>query len=209
MRRKNNSTYIIEKLNELYPNAHCELIHHNSFELLIAVILSAQTTDERVNSVTPILFNNYPDALSLSKAKKEDVENIIKPIGLYKNKANNIIETSKLLVSKNNGKVPNCREDLESLKGVGRKTANIILSNCFNVPAFAVDTHVSRVSKRLMIANKDDDVYTIEEKLMKYFPKESWGKLHHQFIFFGRYKCKAIKPDCLECPFAKICKKDY
>lgn len=201
------SNLIIKELDKLYPNAHCELNHRNNFELLIAVILSAQTTDERVNSVTPILFKKYPDSFKLAKADIKDVENIIKPIGLYKNKALNIINTSKTLVLKFNGEVPNKREDLESLNGVGRKTANIILSNCFNVPAFAVDTHVSRVSKRLGIANKDDDVKQIEEKLMNYFPKKNWSKLHHQFIFFGRYKCKAIKPDCLDCPFTKICDK--
>lgn len=204
---KKNSKFIIEKLNELYPNAHCELNHRNNFELLIAVILSAQTTDERVNSVTPILFEKYEDCYKLAKANREEVENIIKPIGLYKNKANNIIKTSVQLVTLFNGQVPNNREDLESLSGVGRKTANIILSNCFDSPAFAVDTHVSRVSKRLQIALKDDDVLIIEKKLMNYFPKEYWGKLHHQFIFFGRYKCKAIKPECIDCPFSKICDK--
>lgn len=201
------SSFIIKKLDELYPNARCELIHNNPFELLIAVILSAQTTDERVNSVTPLLFNKYPDAYKLAKAKLNDVEKIIKPIGLYKNKAKNIIETSNILALKYDGKVPNNREDLESLKGVGRKTANIILSNCFDIPAFAVDTHVSRVSKRLGIANKEDDVNQIEEKLMNFFPKKYWGKLHHQFIFFGRYKCKAIKPICDNCPFIKACDK--
>ena len=137
----------------------------------------------------------------------KDVENIIKPIGLYHNKAINIINLSKQLVDKYNGKVPNNREELESLSGVGRKTCNVVLNNCFDEPTFAVDTHVSRVSKRLRIANKDDNVKKIEEKLMNYFPRDSWGKLHHQFIFFGRYKCKAIKPDCLDCPFEAICDK--
>lgn len=201
------SNFIIKELDKLYPNACCELIHHNNFELLIAVILSAQTTDERVNEVTPLLFEKYPNAKYLAKANIKDVENIIKPIGLYKNKALNIINTSKILMDKYNGEVPSNREKLESLNGVGRKTANIILSNCFNVPAFAVDTHVSRVSKRLGIANKDDDVKQIEEKLMIFFDKKYWTKLHHQFIFFGRYKCKAIKPDCVDCPFIKICDK--
>lgn len=204
---KRNSEYIIEQLNILYPDAHCELNHQNDFELLIAVILSAQTTDERVNGVTKELFDKYDDAYKLANANREDVERIIKPIGLYKNKAKNIIETSKQLVEKFDGKVPNKRKELESLSGVGRKTCNIILSNCFDIPAFAVDTHVTRVSKRLGIALKDDDVNTIEKKLMNYFPKQYWGKLHHQFIFFGRYKCKAIKPDCIDCPFTKICDK--
>ena len=200
-----NSTYIIRQLDILYPDAHCELVHKNDFELLIAVVLSAQTTDERVNSVTPSLFKKYPDAHILSKAKLPDVEKIIRPIGLYHSKAINIIRLSASLVNDFAGKVPDNREDLESLPGVGRKTANVILSNCFEVPAFAVDTHVSRVSKRLGIADSDDDVKTIEEKLMNYFPQDKWGKLHHQLIFFGRYKCKAIKPECQDCPFRKLC----
>lgn len=204
---KSSSDYIIKSLNKLYPNAKCELIYSNNFELLIAVVLSAQTTDERVNSVTPILFKKYKNAKALSKAKLTDVEKIIKPIGLYHTKSKNIIALSKDLVVKYNGEVPNTREQLEDLKGVGRKTCNIILSNCFDIPAFAVDTHVSRVSKRLLIAKKDDDVKVIEKKLMKYFPIESWNRLHHQFIFFGRYKCKAIKPECKDCPFIKTCGK--
>ena len=195
----------MKKLDELYPDAHCELNHKSDFELLIAVVLSAQTTDERVNSVTPFLFAKYPDAFKLSNARQSDVEEIIKPIGLYRNKAINIIKLSKILVNEFDGIVPSDRKDLESLPGVGRKTANVILSNCFDVPAFAVDTHVSRVSKRLGIADDEDDVEKIEEKLMNYFPKDKWGKLHHQFIFFGRYKCKAAKPDCDDCPLKKIC----
>lgn len=201
----NNSKLIINSLDKLYPNAKCELKHASHFQLLVAVVLSAQTTDVKVNSVTKVLFKKYPNALSLSKANLNDVESIIKPLGLYHNKAINIIELSKILVDKYNGKVINDRHILESLPGVGRKTCNVILSNCFNVPAFAVDTHVARVSKRLCIANEDDDVKTIEEKLMNLFPSESWCKLHHQFIFFGRYKCKAINPNCLDCPLKKIC----
>lgn len=204
---KNNSKLIIEGLNDLFPNAKCELKHRSHFQLLIAVILSAQTTDERVNSVTPELFSKYPDAKSLAKASTNEVERIIKPIGLYKNKAKNIIEASKIIAKQYKNKVPKTRKDLEALPGVGRKTCNVVLNNCFDLPAFAVDTHVSRVSKRLKIAAVDDDVKLVEEKLMTYFPKEYWGKLHHQFIFFGRYKCKAIKPECDDCPFIAICDK--
>ena len=199
------SNYIIKHLDKMFPNAKCELNHNNDFQLLIAVVLSAQTTDERVNSVTPILFKKYKDAKALSKANLKDVEKIIKPIGLYHNKAINIINLSKQLINKFNGIVPNNRDDLESLTGVGRKTCNVILNNCFDAPAFAVDTHVSRVSKRLTIADNNDDVETIEEKLMTYFPKKLWGKLHHQFIFFGRYKCKAKNPICSDCPFKDFC----
>ena len=197
--------FIITELDKLFADAHCELVHHSNFELLIAVVLSAQTTDERVNSVTPVLFRKYPDARKLSKAKLSDVEKIIKPIGLYHNKAINIIKIAEKLVSDFDGEVPEKREELESLPGVGRKSANVVLNNCFEVPAFAVDTHVSRVSKRLGIADEYDDVGEIERKLMKFFPEDKWGKLHHQFIFFGRYKCKAKNPDCSDCPFKKIC----
>ena len=199
--------YIIESLNKLYPNAECELRHKNNFELLIAVVLSAQTTDASVNKVTPALFAKFPDAKALANAEIDDVIACIKSIGLYQNKSKNIISLSKQLVERFAGEVPSSREELESLDGVGRKTCNVILINCFDYPAFAVDTHVSRVSKRLMIAKKDDDVLTIEKKLMKFFPKDLWGKLHHQFIFFGRYKCKAKNPDCEDCPFKDNCRK--
>ena len=199
--------YIIESLNKLYPNAECELRHKNNFELLIAVVLSAQTTDASVNKVTPALFAKFPDAKALANAEIDDVIACIKSIGLYQNKSKNIISLSKQLVERFAGEVPSSREELESLDGVGRKTCNVIISNCFDYPAFAVDTHVSRVSKRLMIAKKDDDVLTIEKKLMKFFPKDLWGKLHHQFIFFGRYKCKAKNPDCEDCPFKDNCRK--
>lgn len=206
--KRSSKEYIIENLNRLYPDAHCELNHKDSFELLIAVVLSAQTTDVSVNRVTPALFEKYPDAISLSEASEEDVMRLIHSIGLYKNKSRNIINLAKELVKRFDGEVPSKREELESLPGVGRKTANVVLSNCFDYPAFAVDTHVSRVSKRLMIARKDDAVLTIEKKLMKFFPRNCWSRLHHQFIFFGRYKCKAKNPECTDCPFRDSCRKD-
>lgn len=206
--KRSSKEYIIENLNRLYSDAHCELNHKDSFELLIAVVLSAQTTDVSVNRVTPALFEKYPDAISLSEASEEDVMRLIHSIGLYKNKSRNIINLAKELVKRFDGEVPSKREELESLPGVGRKTANVVLSNCFDYPAFAVDTHVSRVSKRLMIARKDDDVLTIEKKLMKFFPRNCWSRLHHQFIFFGRYKCKAKNPECTDCPFRDSCRKD-
>ena len=206
--KRSSKEYIIENLDRLYPDAHCELNHKDSFELLIAVVLSAQTTDVSVNRVTPALFEKYPDAISLSEASEEDVMRLIHSIGLYKNKSRNIINLAKELVKRFNGEVPSKREELESLPGVGRKTANVVLSNCFDYPAFAVDTHVSRVSKRLMIARKDDDVLTIEKKLMKFFPRNCWSRLNHQFIFFGRYKCKAKNPECTDCPFRDSCRKD-
>ena len=199
------SDSIINALNELYPDAHCELNYRNDFELLIAVSLSAQTTDVRVNSVTPELFSRYPGPKELAEAEQADVEEIIRPIGLYRNKAKNIIALANDLMDKYDGHVPNDRTSLEGLRGVGRKTANIILNNCFDVPAFAVDTHVSRVAKRLQIADPEDDVLEIEKKLMDFFPEQYWGKLHHQMIFFGRYKCKAVKPECMDCPLKNYC----
>ena len=206
--KRSSKEYIIENLDRLYPDALCELNHKDSFELLIAVVLSAQTTDVSVNRVTPALFEKYPDAISLSEASEEDVMRLIHSIGLYKNKSRKIINLAKELVKRFDGEVPSKREELESLPGVGRKTANVVLSNCFDYPAFAVDTHVSRVSKRLMIARKEDDVLTIEKKLMKFFPRNCWSRLHHQFIFFGRYKCKAKNPECTDCPFRDSCRKD-
>lgn len=202
---KKKSNLIIETLNNLYPDGKCELLYNNDFELLIAVVLSAQTTDGRVNQVSSLLFQKYPGPFELAVAKNSDVENIIKPIGLYHNKAANIINLSKCLVNNYDGKVPDNREDLEKLPGVGRKTAGIILSNCFNTPAFAVDTHVERVAKRLKIAFDSDSPIQIEEKLMSYFPKKLWGRLHHQFVLFGRYHCKAKNPLCSDCPLKQIC----
>ena len=200
-----NDQLIMNALDELYPDAHCELDHRSNYELLIAVVLSAQTTDKRVNSVTPELFSRFPDAKSLAKADLKEVEEIIRPIGLYHSKAVNIMKLADILWLKYDGQVPDQREELESLPGVGRKTANVILSNCFDVPAFAVDTHVSRVARRLKIADPEDDVLQIEKKLMAYFPEDKWGKLHHQFIFFGRYRCKAVRPECGDCPLQTIC----
>ncbi len=196
---------IMEALNHMFPHANIELNHKNHFELLIAVVLSAQTTDVSVNKVTPQLFQNYPTAQTLSLAKQEDVERLIQTIGLFRNKAKNIIELSKKLVDMYQGEVPQKREELESLPGVGRKTTNVVLSHAFGIPAIAVDTHVERVSKRLGLAKIVDSVLTVENKLMKKFPKPSWHKLHHQLIFFGRYHCLAKKPKCHSCPLYDVC----
>ncbi|MGE4320946.1 MAG: endonuclease III [Acholeplasmataceae bacterium] len=198
--------HILEVLNMMYPDAHVELTHKNNFELLVAVVLSAQTTDISVNKVTPSLFNTYPDAYHLSQAHPKDVETYIKSIGLYKNKSTNIVNLAKALVEKHDGKVPGDRKSLEALPGVGRKTANVVLSNAFNIPALAVDTHVARVSKRLGLAKIDDDVLEIEKKLNRKIPKAYWTKVHHQLIFFGRYHCLAKNPKCGDCPLFDICK---
>ena len=196
---------IVNELEKMYPQAHCELEYKKDYELLIATVLSAQCTDKRVNEVTKELWKKY-DIFSLAKAKNSEIEKIIHSVGSYTKKANYLIEIAKSLVENDQGTVPNNREYLESLPGVGRKTCNVVLSNIYNIPAIAVDTHVERVSKRLRLAYEKDNVRQVEEKLMKKFPKEKWSKLHHQFVLFGRYKCKAIKPECENCPFLKICK---
>lgn len=198
---------IISYLNELFPNPQCELIYNKDYELLISVMLSAQTTDKRVNMVTSMLYNKYPTLDDLSKADINDIISIIKPIGTYIKKASNIINISKSLIDNYNGIVPNDRKYLESLPGVGRKTANVVLSNLFNEPCIAVDTHVARVSKRLGLARANDDVLTIEKKLNKKFKKEELVTLHHSLVLFGRYYCKAIKPLCENCKLKDICKK--
>lgn len=197
---------IEDYLDELFPNPKCELEYHKDYELLIAVVLSAQTTDKRVNSVTPILFEKYPSLEELSKAELEDIMKIIKPIGTFHKKATFVRDIAKILVENYNGKVPNDRHALEAMPGVGRKTANVVLSNLFDVPAIAVDTHVSRVSKRLGLAKSKDDVSVIEKKLMKKFDKSTWSKRHHQMVLFGRYHCKAMSPNCSECKLRSICK---
>ncbi|MCK9235577.1 MAG: endonuclease III [Acholeplasmataceae bacterium] len=197
--------FILKTLDEMYPNATVELDHRNNFELLISVVLSAQTTDIAVNKITPALFNKYPTPELLAKAKEEDVITYIRTIGLFRNKAKNIIALSKQLIDKHHGQVPSTREDLEALPGVGRKTANVVLSNAFGIPALAVDTHVARVSVRLGFAKPGDSVLTIEKKLMEQIPEEYWQKVHHQFIHFGRYHCLARNPKCYSCPFYDIC----
>lgn len=194
-----NSKEILEKLDKVVPNPVCELNYKKDYELLIATVLAAQSTDKRVNVVTKELFLKY-DIFSLAKASIEDIENIIKPVGTYKRKSIYIIEIANKLVKDYNGKVPNVRNYLENLPGVGRKTCNVVLSNIYNVPTIAVDTHVARVSKRLELT-KSDDVLEIEKDLMNFFPKDKWSKVHHQLVLFGRYTCKSIKPLCDKCPF--------
>lgn len=193
-----------KKLDVMIPDARCELEYSKDYELLIATVLSAQCTDKRVNEVTKVLFDNY-DLNGLAKAEQSDIERIIRSCGSYTKKASYLIEIAKSLMENYNGIVPNDREYLESLPGVGRKTTNVVLSNLFNVPTIAVDTHVERVSKRLRIARKDDSVLTVENKLMKMIPKELWSKSHHQLVLFGRYICKARGPECSKCAFYDDC----
>lgn len=201
-----NNEVIFNYLDELIPEPKCELNYSKDYELLIAVMLSAQTTDKRVNIVTEVLFNKYRSLEELANADIEDVKKIIKSLG-YTKKAYNTIDISKILLEKTNGVVPNDRTFLESLPGVGRKTANVVLGELFHEEVIAVDTHVSRVAIRLGYAKKNDDVYTIEKKLEKKIPKDKRFKLHHQLLLFGRYYCKAIKPECLNCKLKNICKE--
>ena len=198
---------IITYLEELIPEPKCELNYEKDYELLLAVMLSAQTTDKRVNMVTNVLFKKYPNLNKLRTAPLEDIIEIIRPIGTYHKKANNIISIANRLLKETNGIVPNSREFLESLDGVGRKTANVVLSNLFNEPFIAVDTHVSRVSKRLGIACEKDNTLEIEKKLYNFFGNSNMVKLHHQLLLFGRYYCKAVNPSCSNCKLQKYCKE--
>ena len=202
-----NSALIVNYLDSILPDAKCELEYHKDYELLIAVMLSAQTKDSRVNEVTKVLFKKYPSLSKLKEANIEDIKNIIKPLGTYNAKALNIIEISKRLVRDYHGIVPNNREYLESLPGVGHKTANVVLAILFDLDCFAVDTHVKRVSKRLNIAKEDDTLLEIEHKLTKYFKGYKINRLHHQFVLFGRYYCKALNPSCQDCKLKCICNK--
>ena len=201
-----NKTQISEEyIDNLIPNPKCELNYNKDYELLIATMLSAQTTDKRVNEVTDILFKKYDNLEKLRNADIEDIKNIIKPVGTYNKKAKAIIDIAHALKEKNDI-VPNDRKFLESLSLVGRKTTNVVLSNIYHVNCIAVDTHVKRVSIRLNIAKHNDDLLTIENKLNKYFKNQDLSRIHHQLVLFGRYYCKASKPDCNNCELNKICK---
>lgn len=197
---------IIDKLKGMYPDAKCELNHDNPFQLLISTILSAQTTDKKVNEVTKDLYKEYPDLKSFLKIERTDLENRIRKIGLYKNKSKNITELVKKLDSEFNGEVPRTMEELTSLPGVGTKTANVVMSNAFNIPAFAVDTHVFRVSNRIGLA-KASTVEQTEKDLKQNVPKEEWILGHHLLIFHGRRCCVARNPRCDECKINTLC--DY
>ncbi len=205
----NKEKEILNYLNEIIPNPVCELNYNKDYELLIAVMLSAQTKDARVNKVTKVLFNKYDSLKKLKEANIKDIENIIKELGNYHKKSEAIINIAKILDEKYNGKVINNRKALENLPMVGRKTTNVVLSELFNEPTIAVDTHVERVSKRLGLVKKDDDVIKIEEKLKRKFDKNIWSKLHKQFVLFGRYYCTSKKPSCDNCKLQMYCKKEF
>ena len=196
---------ILDRLEKKYPDADCALHHKNVFELLICVVLSAQTTDKRVNMITPDLFARYPDAASLSEADMADVEECIRTIGMYRQKAKNIISLSRILIEKYDGNVPESHEELIRLPGVGRKTANVVMSVGFGHPAIAVDTHVFRVSNRIGLADAEN-VLDTELQLQEKIPVDRWSKAHHLLIFHGRYTCTARKPKCDDCPLTDICR---
>ncbi len=196
---------ILEEIYQMFPNACCELNYRNIFELSIATILSAQTTDKSVNKVTPLLFEKYPTAFELMDACVNDVEEIIRTIGLYKTKSKNIIAFSKKLVEKHNGIVPSNFEELVLLPGVGRKTANVILVEGYKIPRIPVDTHVERVSKRLGLAKSTDSVLKVEEELMKQIDESKYHLGHHLLLFFGRYHCLSKNPKCINCSLKEKC----
>lgn len=198
---------IINYLNDLFPNPKCELNYNKDYELLIAVMLSAQTTDKKVNEVTKILFEEYDSLDKLNKADINSIKKIIMPLGSYNKKSIYIKEISKRLINDFNGKVPNNHKSLESIPGVGHKTANVVLGLLYNIPTFAVDTHVSRVTKRLGLADENDNVDVIEKKMMNVIPKEIQVRTHHQLVLFGRYYCKAVRPTCDNCKLKKYCRR--
>ena len=197
---------ILTELHRMFPNAECELNHTNGFELLTAVMLSAQTTDKSVNQLTENLFKKYKTPQDYVDVELSILETDLKRIGLYKNKAKNLKRMSQKLIQEFHNQVPRSQEQLESLPGVGRKTANVVLSVWFNVPRIAVDTHVERVSKRLKLAYLNDTVRQVEDKLMRKIPKDKWSDTHHKMIFFGRYHCTARNPKCTECTLKEICR---
>ncbi|PFS03643.1 endonuclease III [Bacillus thuringiensis] len=207
MLNKTQIRYCLDTMADMYPEAHCELVHDNPFELVIAVALSAQCTDVLVNKVTRNLFQKYKTPEDYLSVSLEEVQQDIRSIGLYRNKAKNIQKLCRMLLDDYNGEVPSDRDELTKLPGVGRKTANVVVSVAFGIPAIAVDTHVERVSKRLAICRWKDSVLEVEKTLMKKVPMDEWGVTHHRMIFFGRYHCKAQRPQCEECRLLEVCRE--
>ncbi|WP_154836836.1 endonuclease III [Staphylococcus sp. Marseille-Q1834] len=204
---KKKALEMIDVIADMFPDAECELKHDNAFELTIAVLLSAQCTDNLVNKVTRSLFKKYKTPEDYVKVDIEELQEDIRSIGLYRNKSKNIKKLCESLLEKFDGEVPHTHKELESLAGVGRKTANVVMSVAFGEPSLAVDTHVERVSKRLGINRWKDNVTQVEDRLCSIIPKERWSKSHHQLIFFGRYHCIARKPKCEICPLLEDCRE--
>ena len=200
---KAQKTAILGKLEEMYPEAKAELVFSNPYEMLVATMLSAQCTDKQVNKVTPEVFARYPDATAMAEARVEDLYPMVKSCG-FKSKAGNIIAACGIIKEEYGGQVPDTREELTKLPGVGRKTANVVLSNAFGIPAFAVDTHVFRVSNRLGLC-RADTVEETERQMTHLIPEEKWGEAHHWLIWHGRRVCKAQRPLCGECGLRELC----
>ncbi|UOE54184.1 endonuclease III [Bacillus sp. CMF12] len=207
MLNKAQIRYCLDAMGEMFPEAHCELNHSNPFELVIAVALSAQCTDALVNKVTRNLFQKYKTPQDYLNVSIEELQEDIRSIGLYRNKAKNIQKLCRLLLDEYEGVVPRDRDELTKLPGVGRKTANVVVSVAYGVPAIAVDTHVERVSKRLAFCRWKDSVLEVEKALMKKVPMDEWSITHHRMIFFGRYHCKAQNPQCEICPLLDLCRE--
>jgi endonuclease-3 len=193
-------------LDELFPSPKCELTYSKDYELLISVMLSAQTTDKRVNEVTSVLWNKYKTLEDLKNADIDDLKNILRPLGNFNKKAAFTKEIATTIIDKYNGIMPKTRKKLESLPGVGRKTVNVVFAELGIEPNIAVDTHVERVSKRLDLSKETDNVFLVEKHLRKIFKKNTWSKRHLQLVLFGRYYCKAINPMCNTCKLKDICK---
>jgi endonuclease-3 len=207
MLTKGQWEYCLSEMDRMFPDAHCELVHSNPFELTIATLLSAQCTDVLVNKVTPGLFAKYQTPQDYLNVSIEELQNDIRSIGLFRNKAKNIQALSRIVIEQFNGEIPANRDLLTTLPGVGRKTANVVVSVAFDIPALAVDTHVERVSKRLGLCRWKDSVLQVEETIMKKTPMDKWSRTHHQLIFFGRYHCKAQNPQCPVCPLLPLCRE--
>jgi endonuclease III len=207
MLNKQQIRYCLDQMGEMFPEAHCELVHDNPFELVIAVALSAQCTDVLVNKVTKNLFQKYKSPEDYLRVPLEELQNDIRSIGLFRNKAKNIQKLCQLLLEEYDGVVPKDRDELQRLPGVGRKTANVVMSVAYGIPAIAVDTHVERVSKRLGFCRWKDSVLEVEKTLMKKVPEDEWSVTHHRMIFFGRYHCKAQNPQCETCPLFSLCRE--
>jgi endonuclease III len=207
MLNKNQIRFCLDQMGEMFPDAHCELNHSNPFELVIAVALSAQCTDVLVNKVTKNLFQKYKTPEDYLNVSLEELQGDIRSIGLYRNKAKNIQKLCRMLLDDYDGIVPQDRDELTKLPGVGRKTANVVVSVAYGIPAIAVDTHVERVSKRLAFCRWKDSVLEVEKTLMKKVPMDEWSVTHHRMIFFGRYHCKAQNPQCNVCPLLELCRE--
>lgn len=207
MTTNNKINEIISYMDTLYPNVGCELNYHKDYELVIAVMLSAQTKDSAVNAVTAVLFNKYKTLEQLAEADIKDIEEILRSIGLYKNKAKNLKAICHTLVRDYDGKVPEDKDVLQTLPGVGNKTAGVIRAEIFHIPELPVDTHILRISKRLKLTDQNADATETEQKLKRLFPKDRWIKTHHQLIHFGRYTCTAKNPQCENCKLSGFCTK--